>query len=85
MANITFDISPPEAAKAAQISVDGKDIPGASAQLEQGKPIHVIVRSNTFQPFDKKLTFDKDTTVDVPLKKIPKKPPGGTGSKPVEL
>jgi eukaryotic-like serine/threonine-protein kinase len=76
LATVTFDISPADAAQSARISIDGNAIDGASAKVEPGKTVHVVVKAGpSWAAFDKRLSFDKDTNVDVVLKRAVKKPP----------
>lgn len=83
MVKLTVTVSPPEAAAAAKISIDGKAADGGSLEVEaSGKPVKVEVRSTGYQTYSRKVDLPADGALAIELKKTPPPPPIRRGPKP---
>ncbi len=65
IAKVTVDISPPAAASGARISIDGKQLDGASIEVPvDKKSVRLSISSAGFRPIDKKVELEgADTTI----------------------
>jgi hypothetical protein len=69
-ATLSFDISPPEAARVAEIRVDDRPVEGMrhAVSVKPGQRVRVVVKANGFASYDHRVGIEGDTTITVRLK-----------------
>jgi serine/threonine-protein kinase len=77
-ATLTFDVSPPEAARVAEIRVDDRPVGGMrhTVSVKPGQKVRVVVKASGFASYDHRVGIEGDTTITVRLKQRSEPEPG---------